>query len=90
MNLQSQQLKQYNTGKREGGDFVCGVASPKGKWVFCVAEDGNLYCFDTETEEGKLEHILDLEVDRDVSAKLSLELLTRQPVNTGSRHIQRL
>jgi WD40 repeat-containing protein SMU1 len=68
MNLQGQQLKQYNTGKREGGDFVCGVASPKGKWVFCVAEDGNLYCFDTETEEGKLEHILDLEVDKDVIA----------------------
>ena len=69
MNLQGEMLKQYNTGKREGGDFVCGVASPKGKWVFCVAEDGNLYCFDTESEEGRLEHILDLEVDKDVSAK---------------------
>merc|ERR1712032_1760995 len=51
MNLSGQVLKNFTSGKRDQGDFVGIVLSPKGEWLYGVAEDHTLYCFSTETAE---------------------------------------
>mmetsp|Transcript_99963 Transcript_99963/g.214102 ORF Transcript_99963/g.214102 Transcript_99963/m.214102 type:complete len:526 (-) Transcript_99963:29-1606(-) len=49
MNLTGQVLKSYSSGKKDKGDFVAMLASPKGDWLYACAEDHRLYCFSTET-----------------------------------------
>merc|ERR1712051_1117713 len=56
MNLQGQVIKTFSSGKRDNGEFVAMVPSPKGDWLYACAEDHRLYCFSTAT--GALEQTL--------------------------------
>jgi len=56
MNAQGQVVKTLASGKRQGGDFLCSLVTPRGKYIYCLGEDSTIYCFSSET--GKLEHII--------------------------------
>mmetsp|Transcript_55060 Transcript_55060/g.131207 ORF Transcript_55060/g.131207 Transcript_55060/m.131207 type:complete len:526 (-) Transcript_55060:94-1671(-) len=58
MNLKGQVLKSFSSGKRENADFLAMVPSPKGEWLYGVAEDQTVYCFSMET--GQLEQTVKL------------------------------
>lgn len=52
-----QVVKSYQSGKKEGGDFVASWLSPRGAYLYCLGEDGNVFCFETA---GKLESVLEV------------------------------
>ena len=55
MNTQGQTIKTFNNGK-ESCDFICACLSPKGDWIYAVAEDKTLYAFNLTS--GKVEQTL--------------------------------
>ncbi|KAG2493620.1 hypothetical protein HYH03_008137 [Edaphochlamys debaryana] len=56
MTMQGQVAKSFSSGKREGGEFLAAVSSPRGEYVYCLGEDGILYAFGVAS--GKLEHVM--------------------------------
>uniref|UniRef100_A0A0G4FBY7 CTLH domain-containing protein n=1 Tax=Chromera velia CCMP2878 TaxID=1169474 RepID=A0A0G4FBY7_9ALVE len=58
MTIQGQVVKTMSTGKREGGDFIAGIVSPRGEWLYVAAEDNRMYTFAAST--GKLEHLMEV------------------------------
>jgi WD40 repeat-containing protein SMU1 len=56
MNLKGQVLKSFSSGKRDRSEFNAMITSPRGEWLYGVAEDRTLYCFNTLS--GELEQTL--------------------------------
>lgn len=51
-----QVVKSWSSGRRIGGNFVAAAVSPRATFLYCLGEDGNLYCFNMK--EGRLDHLL--------------------------------
>ncbi|CAN0341507.1 unnamed protein product [Pylaiella littoralis] len=49
--LQGQVVRSFTSPKSVRADFTCACLSPKGRWVYCVGEDGEMFCFDSSTAE---------------------------------------
>lgn len=56
MTTEGQVVQSLSSGRREGGDFVGAVVAPRGGYIYCLGEDGNLYCFNVK--DSRLEHLM--------------------------------
>merc|ERR1712194_785520 len=59
MNLQGQVVKNFSSGKKEKGDFIAMMPSPKGEWLYGIGEDQTLYSFNVSS--GSLEGTMKLD-----------------------------
>lgn len=53
VDLPSQLVRTFTTGKREKSALLAACLSPKAEWVYALGEDSVLYCFSTQS--GSLE-----------------------------------
>lgn len=55
-------MKSFKSGKKreDRGDFLCCTVSPKGEWIYGIAEDHEMYCFSMNT--GLLEHVMKVDI----------------------------
>ncbi|KAI3378696.1 hypothetical protein SNEBB_005621 [Seison nebaliae] len=51
-------LNSLSSGKVKDGDFFACTISPKGDWLYCLAEDKRLYCFSLKSY--RLEHTMEV------------------------------
>lgn len=56
MTLQGQVIKSFAAKKDSGIDFLACTTSPRGEFLYCLAENGMLLCFNTAST--RLEHSL--------------------------------
>lgn len=56
MNMSGQTVKTFTNGKATGADFVNCILSPRGDWIYAIADDHNLYAFNVAS--GKLDKVL--------------------------------
>ena len=76
-------MKTFQSGKKEGGDFVASWLSSRGAYLYCLGEDGNVFCFETI---GKLESVLQV---LDTSATLALPIgPQKEPDSCVARQMQ--
>ena len=55
---QQEQQQQQQMRTSIMNDFVAAVLSPRGRWAYCGAEDGRVFCFDlTHADGAKLDHV---------------------------------
>lgn len=84
VNMQGRVLRTFSTGKTEGGDILCATLSPRGTWVYCVAEDGFMYTFDAVT--GQLENSVNVCVDDKTGASASVSAAQSRREVIGIAH----
>jgi WD40 repeat-containing protein SMU1 len=59
MTVQGSVARSWTSGKAEDqASFVAATVSPRGSFLYCLATDGNLYCFNTAA--GRLDHVLEV------------------------------
>ena len=63
MSMAGDLIQTLTSDKREGGDFVMCTVTSQGTYLYCVAEDSKLYCF--EIAGGKIAHQVKVH-DKDV------------------------
>ena len=79
-----QVVKSYQSGKKEGGDFVASWLSPRGAYLYCLGEDGNVFCFETA---GKLESVLEVGPLPCYESTILLVACQQKFWSTGSCHM---
>lgn len=59
MTIAGSVARTWTSGKKEDeASFVSATVSPRGSFLYCLATDGNLYCFNTAA--GRLDHVLEV------------------------------
>jgi len=58
MTLPGEVVKSYAAKKEGGADFLACTPSPRGEFIYCLGENGSLFCFNTST--GRMEHSLEV------------------------------
>ncbi len=79
-----QVVKSYQSGKKEGGDFVASWLSPRGAYLYCLGEDGNVFCFETA---GKLESVLEVGPSSCYETIILLAACQQELESTGYCHV---
>lgn len=58
MNMSGQIVRTLTNAVADGGDFVCCTVSPHGEFIYAVAENRQLYCFNVQS--GKIDQTMEV------------------------------